>query len=69
MNSRGLFRYYLETMAQFSITAMAGDSSGWAKATSATTTTLNPAALARTGGAQGGAIAQPARDCRRDATP
>ena len=35
MNSRGLFRYYFDTLTQFSITAMAGDSSGWAKATSA----------------------------------
>ena len=36
MNSRGLFRYYFDTPTQFSITAMAGDSSGWAKATSST---------------------------------
>jgi predicted Zn-dependent protease len=33
LNSRGVFAYYHETLGQFSITAMAGDSSGWAKAT------------------------------------
>ncbi len=32
LNSRGVFAYYFDTLAQFSITAMAGDSSGWAKA-------------------------------------
>lgn len=32
MNSNGLFAYHPETGATFSITAMAGDSSGWAKA-------------------------------------
>jgi PmbA protein len=31
LNSRGLFAYYCDTLAQFSITAMAADSSGWAK--------------------------------------
>ncbi|MGH9631101.1 MAG: TldD/PmbA family protein, partial [Bryobacteraceae bacterium] len=45
-NSRGLFRYYVETMAQFSITAMAGDSSGWAKASSSDPAGVVPAALA-----------------------
>jgi predicted Zn-dependent protease len=33
LNSRGLFAYYFDTLAQFSITAMAQDSSGWAKQT------------------------------------
>jgi len=33
LNSRGVFAYYHDTQGQFSITAMAGDSSGWAKAT------------------------------------
>ena len=32
LNSRGVFAWYPETMANFSITAMAADSSGWAKA-------------------------------------
>ena len=31
-NSRGVAAWHAETMAQFSITAMAADSSGWAKA-------------------------------------
>jgi predicted Zn-dependent protease len=34
LNSRGLFAYYHDTTGQFSITAMQGDSSGWAKASS-----------------------------------
>jgi PmbA protein len=46
MNSRGLFRYYFDTLTQFSITAMAADSSGWAKATSARHQDVVPAALA-----------------------
>jgi predicted Zn-dependent protease len=33
-NSRGLFAYHTGTEASFSITAMGGDSSGWAQATS-----------------------------------
>ena len=46
MNSRGLFRYYFDTLTQFSITAMAGDSSGWAKATSPNHEEIEPIALA-----------------------
>lgn len=46
MNSRGMFRYYLDTLTQFSITAIAEDSSGWAKATSAIHQDVNPTALA-----------------------
>ena len=46
LNSRGLFRYYFDTLTTFSITAMAGDSSGWAKATSAVHDEVQPAALA-----------------------
>ena len=46
MNSRGLSRYYFDTLATFSITAMAEDSSGWAKATSAVHAEVQPAALA-----------------------
>jgi predicted Zn-dependent protease len=47
LNSRGLFHYYCETMAQFSITAMASDSSGWAKETSCDRRALDTDALAR----------------------
>src|SRR5208337_1829529 len=47
LNSRGLFRYHAETSARFSITATAGDSSGWAKASAVSADAINPAALAR----------------------
>jgi PmbA protein len=47
MNSRGVSRYYADTLTTFSITAMADDSSGWAKATSAAHKDVNPVALAR----------------------
>ena len=47
LNSRGLFAYHAETLARFSITAMAEDSSGWAKASSPDRTAFDPAALAR----------------------
>ncbi|MBC7925309.1 MAG: TldD/PmbA family protein [Bryobacteraceae bacterium] len=46
MNSRGLSRYYFETLTTFAITAMSGDSSGWAKASSAEHSEINPAELA-----------------------
>ncbi|MEO8373167.1 MAG: TldD/PmbA family protein [Candidatus Solibacter sp.] len=46
-NSRGVAMSYRETMARFSITAMAGDSSGWAKASACDRRALDPAALAR----------------------
>ena len=47
LNSRGLFRYYFDTLTQFSITAMDQDSSGWAKATSAQFADVQPATLAQ----------------------
>jgi PmbA protein len=46
MNSRGLSAWYAETMARFSITAMAADSSGWAKASACDHRALDPAGLA-----------------------
>jgi len=46
-NSRGVAAWHAETMAQFSITAMAGDSSGWAKASAVSHTAFDPVALAR----------------------
>ena len=46
-NSRGVAASYRETMARFSITAMAGDSSGWAKASACDRGVLDPVALAR----------------------
>jgi PmbA protein len=46
-NSRGVAAWHAETMAQFSITAMAGDSSGWAKASAVSCESIDPLALAR----------------------
>jgi PmbA protein len=46
-NSRGVAAWHAETMAQFSITAMAGDSSGWAKASAVSHAAIDPVALAR----------------------
>ena len=46
-NSRGVAAGYRETMARFSITAMAGDSSGWAKASACDRRVLDPVGLAR----------------------
>jgi predicted Zn-dependent protease len=47
LNSRGVCAWHPETMAVFSITAMAADSSGWAKASACRATELDPAGLAR----------------------
>jgi predicted Zn-dependent protease len=47
LNTRGLSRYYFGTMTQFSITAMAEDSSGWAKASSPAHEDVQPVALAQ----------------------
>jgi PmbA protein len=47
-NSRGMACRYSETMARFSITAMAGGSSGWAKASACNLVDLNPLQLAQT---------------------
>lgn len=48
LNSNGVDAYHAETMSTFSITAMAGDSSGWAKSSSPDDSALDPLALART---------------------
>jgi len=48
LNSRGVVARHTETMARFSITAMAADSSGWAKASACNRATLNPLELAQT---------------------
>jgi predicted Zn-dependent protease len=47
LNSRGVFATHSETMARFSITAMAADSSGWAKASAADRARFDPVGLAR----------------------
>jgi predicted Zn-dependent protease len=46
LNSRGVAAWHSETMARFSITAMAPDSSGWAKASACYHGDLDPLALA-----------------------
>jgi PmbA protein len=45
-NSRGLFEYYQDTRAEFSVTLLEKDSSGWAKATSPRIDEIDPQALA-----------------------
>ncbi len=52
LNSRGLAAFYRDTLAQFSITAMGGDSSGWAKASSPDCARIDPLALAQTASAK-----------------
>ena len=47
-NSQGVSGYYAETMAQFSITCLAKDSSGWAKKSACNAGDLNPLELALT---------------------
>ncbi len=46
LNSNGLSAFYRETMARLSITAMASDSSGWAKASACNHSEIDPAGLA-----------------------
>jgi len=47
-NSRGVATWHAETMANFSITAMAGNSSGWAKRSAVAGAAMDPVAMART---------------------
>ena len=47
LNSRGVKLEYSETLARFSVTAMAADSSGWAKASSVDISAMNCVELAR----------------------
>ncbi|HYL76721.1 MAG TPA: TldD/PmbA family protein [Bryobacteraceae bacterium] len=46
-NSQGIAAWHAETMANFSITAMAADSSGWAKASAVARADMDPVGLAR----------------------
>ena len=46
-NSRGVAGWHSETSAQFSITAMAEDSSGWAKASAVACSAMDPVEFAR----------------------
>jgi PmbA protein len=46
LNTNGVFGYYAETMAQFSITTLAEDSSGWAKSSACDVADLHPLEMA-----------------------
>jgi PmbA protein len=46
-NSQGVAAWHAETMANFSITAMAGSSSGWAKGSAVALAAIDPVAMAR----------------------
>jgi predicted Zn-dependent protease len=59
MNSRGVPAWYRETMARFSITAMAAGSSGWAKASACDHRDLNPLALAQSAASKAAQSAEP----------
>ena len=59
LNSRGVSVWHGETMARFSITAMASDSSGWAKAGACSHLDLDPLALARAAAAKAVRSASP----------
>src|SRR5579871_335000 len=58
-NSTGLAAMYQETVARFSITAMAADSSGWAKASACNHRDLDPVGLARRAAAKAAASRLP----------
>jgi PmbA protein len=58
-NSRGVSAWHEETLARFSITAMAADSSGWAKDSACDHRLLDPAALARSAAQKATASADP----------
>jgi predicted Zn-dependent protease len=59
LNSRGISDWYNETMARFSITAMTGDSSGWAKESACYHGDLDPLALAMRAAAKADCSRQP----------
>jgi PmbA protein len=59
LNSHGLFNYYFETQAQFSITAMGDDSSGWAKASAPDWGEVDPLGLARRASGKAAAARNP----------
>ena len=59
INSRGVFASHRETTARFSITAMAADSSGWAKASATDRAAFDPVALARSASLKAARSANP----------
>jgi predicted Zn-dependent protease len=58
-NTRGVDAWHSETLARFSITAMAADSSGWAKASACDCRELDPAVLARSAAVKAASSALP----------
>ena len=60
-NSKGLFATYRQTRAEFSVTMLERDSSGWAKANSPDIRTIDPEALAATA-SQGAAESREPRE-------
>jgi PmbA protein len=58
-NTRGLFASHRQTRAEFSITILESDSSGWAKANSPDLAQLDPAAMARSASEKSAASRNP----------
>jgi len=58
-NSKGLFASHRQTSAEFSITVLESDSSGWAKASSPDLTEIDPSALARSASEKSAASRRP----------
>lgn len=59
-NSRGLFASHRQTRAEFSITILESDSSGWAKSNSPDLAQIDPVALARSASEKSAASRKPA---------
>jgi PmbA protein len=59
-NTRGLFASHRQTRAEFSITILESDSSGWAKSNSPDLDQLDPVAMARSAGEKSAASRNPA---------
>ncbi|MBS1876135.1 MAG: TldD/PmbA family protein [Acidobacteria bacterium] len=59
LNTRGVAATHRESMTRFSITAMAADSSGWAKASATSLDAFDPAALARRASVKAARSAEP----------
>src|SRR5258708_22817033 len=58
-NTNGLFASHRQTRAEFSITILESDSSGWAKANSTDLSQIDPAALARSASEKSAASRNP----------
>ncbi len=58
-NTRGLFASHRQTRAEFSITILESDSSGWAKANSPDLARINPTAMARSASEKSAASRKP----------